>query len=108
MFCLEEHEINADNECVGCGAQAPDAVIEMAEELVALKAEIAELKRPSESNDKVKNYRVEVEETLRKVVYVDAINQHEAERIVNDMYDREEIVLDYADYDGDITIRASL
>lgn len=48
----------------------------------------------------MKNYTVEVTETLRRSVEVDALNAKEAVTKVRSMYDAEEIVLDEADFSG--------
>lgn len=48
----------------------------------------------------MKNYTVEVTETLRRSVEVDALNAKEAVTKVQSMYDDEEIVLDEADFSG--------
>ena len=45
------------------------------------------------------NYKVTIVESMSKIVDVEASNAEEAERIVSDMYNDAEIVLDYADFD---------
>lgn len=47
---------------------------------------------------------IEVKEMLSRVVAVDAETVDEAISKVEDMYFREEIVLDYADFDGKVKI----
>jgi len=44
-----------------------------------------------------KKYKVLVEETLSRIVEVEAKDESEAEDIVNKMYDNEEIILDSSD-----------
>ena len=44
-----------------------------------------------------KKYKVLVEETLSRIVEVEAKDESEAEDIVNKMYDNEEIILDNSD-----------
>ena len=46
----------------------------------------------------MKTYRVEITETLQRIVYVDAKSAEEAEREVEERYHNEEIVLDSSDY----------
>lgn len=49
-------------------------------------------------------YNILVRETLERIVPVEAETSTEAIRIVQDLYDKEEIVLDYRDFTGyDIT-----
>ena len=45
-------------------------------------------------------YKVEVTETLQRVMEVDADNKEQAEAQVREMYRREEIVLDEGDFRG--------
>jgi len=45
-----------------------------------------------------------VEETLSRVVEVEADSPHDAEQKVRAMYNREEIVLDESDFDGEVLI----
>ncbi len=47
---------------------------------------------------------IKITEVLSKVVSVDATSVEEAIDIVNEMYREEEIVLDYSDFDGNVTI----
>ena len=46
----------------------------------------------------MKTYRVVVTETLQRTVYIDAKSAEEALDKVQEMYDNEEIVLDWGDY----------
>ncbi len=48
-----------------------------------------------------KKFRIEVRETLSRLVDVEAMSVTEAKQKVQDSYDSGEIVLDYKDYDGD-------
>lgn len=50
----------------------------------------------------MKKFNVKVVETLSKVVEVKAETIEEAEKIVTNMYDNEEIVLDSGDYDNNV------
>lgn len=43
-------------------------------------------------------YRIEVRETLVREIEVEANNAEEAREIVEKMYSKEEIVLDYSDF----------
>lgn len=45
-----------------------------------------------------KNYEIEIEETLRKVVRINANSLEEAIDIAREKYSNEEFVLDYQDY----------
>lgn len=45
-----------------------------------------------------KNYEIEIEETLRKVVRINAYSLEEAIDIAREKYSNEEFVLDYQDY----------
>lgn len=45
-----------------------------------------------------KNYEIEIEETLRKVVKINANSLEEALDIAREKYSKEEFVLDYQDY----------
>ena len=45
-----------------------------------------------------KNYEIEIEETLRKVVKINANSLEEAIDIAREKYSNEEFVLDYQDY----------
>ena len=45
-----------------------------------------------------KNYEIEIEETLRKVVKINANSLEEAIDIARETYSNEEFVLDYQDY----------
>jgi hypothetical protein len=45
------------------------------------------------------NYKVEIIETMSRIVDVEASSAEMAERIVKDMYHDEDITLDYADFD---------
>ena len=47
-----------------------------------------------------KTFKIEVRETLARVVEVSAINEAEAIALVEDMYNAETVVLDYNDIDG--------
>lgn len=47
---------------------------------------------------------IEVKETLIRVVSVDAETVEEAISKVEDMYFREEVVLDYTDFNGNVEI----
>jgi len=47
---------------------------------------------------------IEVKETLTRVISVDAETVDDAISKVEDMYFREEVVLDYTDFDGDVKI----
>lgn len=52
-----------------------------------------------------RTYKVEITETLQKVIKVEARNENEAIRLITEQYQNEEIVLDYnnfIDYDIDI------
>ena len=46
----------------------------------------------------MKTYRVEITETLQRIVYIDAKSAEEAKRNVEERYHNEEIVLDSSDY----------
>lgn len=48
----------------------------------------------------MKEYTVEVKETLHRLITVEANSMEEAVSIVSEQYDKEEIVLDYDDYAG--------
>ena len=43
-------------------------------------------------------YKLEITETLQKIVEVEAKNEREAEQIVKEMYNNEDVVLDYQDF----------
>ena len=43
-------------------------------------------------------YKIEITETLQKVVEVEAASEREAEQKVKEMYKSEEVVLDYKDF----------
>lgn len=45
-----------------------------------------------------------VEKTLSRVVTVDADSPHDGVEEVRKMYDREEIILDESDFDGEVEI----
>jgi hypothetical protein len=47
---------------------------------------------------------IEVKEVLSRVISVDAETVDDAIAKVEDMYFREEVVLDYADFDGNVKI----
>jgi len=47
---------------------------------------------------------IEVKETLTRIVTIDADTVDDAISKVEDMYFREEVVLDYADFDGNVEI----
>ncbi len=47
-----------------------------------------------------KNYEIEIEETLRKVVRINANSLNEAINIAKEKYSNEEYILDYQDYKG--------
>jgi len=49
-------------------------------------------------------YSIKIEEKLSRVVTVKAKAIEEAIDLVEDMYRKEEIVLDYSDFHGDLTI----
>ena len=46
----------------------------------------------------MKTYRVEITETLQRIVYIDAKSAEEAKRNVEEQYYDEKIVLDSSDY----------
>lgn len=46
----------------------------------------------------MKTFKIEVRETLARVIEIEANNMDEAEDMVQEMYDNEEIVLDSSDY----------
>jgi len=48
----------------------------------------------------MKTYQIRIIETISKVVEVIANNVEDAEEIAMNMYNNEEVVLDYDDYDG--------
>jgi len=48
---------------------------------------------------------IEVKETLTRIVSVNAETVDDAISKVEDMYFREEVVLDYADFDGNVEIK---
>ena len=48
---------------------------------------------------------IEVKETLTRVIAVDAETVDDAISKVEDMYFREEVVLDYADFNGNVEIK---
>jgi hypothetical protein len=50
---------------------------------------------------------IEVKEILSRVISIDAETVDEAIAKVEDMYFREEVVLDYADFDGNVEIEES-
>ena len=56
----------------------------------------------------MKVFKVEITETLRKVVEIEAESQDEADTIARERYSNEDIVLDYSDFmdvefrDGDL------
>jgi len=43
-------------------------------------------------------YKIEIKETLTRIVTVEASDEEYARKIVKDMYHDEEIVLDYGDF----------
>ena len=47
-----------------------------------------------------KNYEIKIEETLRKVVRINANSLNEAINIAKEKYSNEEYILDYQDYKG--------
>ena len=47
-----------------------------------------------------KNYEIEIEETLQKVVKIKANSLNEAINIAKEKYSNEEYILDYQDYKG--------
>ncbi|SMP88826.1 DpnD/PcfM-like protein [Epsilonproteobacteria bacterium SCGC AD-311-C15] len=47
---------------------------------------------------------IKITEILSRIVSVDAKSIDEAIEHVKEMYNREEIVLDYSDFDGNVTI----
>ena len=55
---------------------------------------------PGERRTKMKEFQIEVIETLSKVVTVEADTIEDAVRKVNEQYDNSEIQLDYDDYKG--------
>jgi hypothetical protein len=48
----------------------------------------------------MKKYNIQITETMSRLVTLRASSEEMALRIVRDMYHDEDIVLDYADYDG--------
>lgn len=48
---------------------------------------------------------IEIKEILTRVISVDAKTVDEAISKVEDMYFREEVVLDYTDFDGNVEIK---
>lgn len=48
----------------------------------------------------MKTYQIRIIETISKVVEVTANNAEDAEEMAMNMYNNEEVVLDYDDYDG--------
>jgi len=56
------------------------------------------------SKDKCMKIDIEVKETLIRIVTIDAETVDEAISKVEDMYFREEVVLDYTDFDGNVKI----
>ena len=44
------------------------------------------------------NFKVEITETLQKIVEIDADNEEAAIKMAKHLYRNEEIVLDYSDY----------
>jgi len=48
----------------------------------------------------MKTYQIRIIETISKVVEVTANNAEDAEEMAMNMYNNEEVVLDYEDYDG--------
>ncbi|MBQ6725016.1 MAG: DpnD/PcfM family protein [Bacteroidales bacterium] len=51
-------------------------------------------------------YLVEVKETLRRVIKVEAQNPEEAENMVEEKYSSCDIVLDAEDFQGPVTIKS--
>lgn len=47
----------------------------------------------------MKDYKIEIKETLKRTISVTASNEYMAMLIVKDRYRDEEIVLDYGDFD---------
>ena len=50
------------------------------------------------------SYKIEVSERLSRVVNIDASSLEEAVLIAEKMYKDEEIVLDWADFDGNVGV----
>lgn len=46
----------------------------------------------------MKTFEFEIQELLSRIIEVEAINEDEAYRVVKEMYNKEEIVLDSSDY----------
>jgi len=57
------------------------------------------------SKDKCMKIDIEVKETLIRIVTIDAETVDDAISKVEDMYFKEEVVLDYSDFDGDVEIK---
>lgn len=55
---------------------------------------------PEDSIELVHNYKVEITETLQRVVEVEASSAHDALEKVKDQYRNEEVVLDSTDFIG--------
>ncbi|QFR50216.1 hypothetical protein FJR48_10935 [Sulfurimonas lithotrophica] len=49
-------------------------------------------------------YEINITEVLSKTITVEASSEEEAVNIVSDMYNNEDIVLDYSDFNGDVII----
>ena len=50
-------------------------------------------------------YQVEITETLQKILSVDADNEESAIKVVSDMYNNEDVILDYTNHmDTEINI----
>lgn len=52
----------------------------------------------------MKKFEVEIKEVLTKTVMVEAENEGAAQDLVQAMYDKEEIVLDESDFQGETSI----
>lgn len=48
-------------------------------------------------------YKIEVTETLSKIVEIEAKSEEEAKEIAQNMYNEQDIILDSGDFDNEVT-----
>lgn len=46
----------------------------------------------------MKTYKFEITETLQRIINIEAVDEKEAYEIINNMYSKEDIVLDSSDF----------
>lgn len=59
------------------------------------------------SKELLQSIDITITETLSRTISIDAVSVDEAIDCVKEMYRKEEIILDYSDFDGDTVIEES-